>query len=916
MDNPIILQLLYNAELLILLNVLMQLYTFLERKHRLITKVLMGVVFGLVGVLLMVFPMQFSPGIIFDSRSILLSLVGYFVGFIPVLIASIITISYRFYLGGSGALMGILVIICSAAVGYAWRWIKVEPAHHRGWIYFYLLGLVVHIGEIFCMFALPSDIIWSTIINIGLPVLVVYPVVTMIIARLMMVPIIIIEQKDAIHQSENKFRKIFEEAPIGIGYVDFQGKFIEFNQKYHQMLGYDAEEFAKLTYQAITFSEDLAEEEKLIMQLRQGEIINFSIDKRYIKKDGSYLWAHLTASVIELSPNIPPMIMGIVADISQRKQDEILLIEKEARISAITESAQDGIVVIDNEGNIVFWNPSAYRIFGFTNEEAIGKNLHQLIVPEKYHAQHKMGFEKFKLTGLGSAVGKTLDFVAMTKSNQQIRVQLSMSALLINQQWHAVGIIRDVTQQQEIVRQLEVSEEKFRTLYRTMDQGMVIINIADDDLMNAIIVDCNYAFEQIVELPHQRIVNLYLHQVEKSIADLLIPIFNNVLENHQPVYSEIYVNYLNKTLAMHTYEPKDKQLAVIIRDISEQKKAQGEIIYLSYHDYLTGLYNRRFFEEELKRLDTQRNLPFTVVFGDVNGLKLINDSFGHEMGDKLLIKVAEILKATFRADDIIARLGGDEFVVILPKTSKQEAHLIIERVRVQLKKETIGNLELSVAFGYDVKTDVQQSIQSLLRNAENNMYQNKLYDGQSTRHNTIELIMKALFEKNQRELFHSNRVSEYCGLLAKALSMNNEDIQRLKLTGLMHDIGKIGIDEEILNSNQKLTAAEWQEIFKHPDIGHRILSSSNDFVGIAQDVLQHHERWDGQGYPKGLIGEEISLNARIIAIADTFDALTSDRAYRKAFNVEDAIKEMKQCSGTQFDPDLLDVFIKLITMQQ
>jgi len=298
--------------------------------------------------------------------------------------------------------------------------------------------------------------------------------------------------------------------------------------------------------------------------------------------------------------------------------------------------------------------------------------------------------------------------------------------------------------------------------------------------------------------------------------------------------------------------------------------------------------------------------------GDVNGLKLVNDSFGHSVGDDLLVKVSQALRKASRVDDIIARHGGDEFILILPKTDVEEATKIINRFKYYLSLEKSSTIDISVSFGTQTKQSIDESIQLIIKKTEDDMYTHKVYESSSMRSKTIDLIMKTLFEKNSREMLHSTRVSEVCGALAKKARFNKEEIKKIKLTGLMHDIGKIGINERILNSTGKLDVDELKEIRKHSEIGSRILGASGEFVEIAEVVLQHHERWDGLGYPRGLKGEEISLNARIIAIADTYDAMVSERAYRHSYTKKQAIEEINRCSGTQFDPYLVKLFTEMM----
>jgi diguanylate cyclase (GGDEF)-like protein/PAS domain S-box-containing protein/putative nucleotidyltransferase with HDIG domain len=340
------------------------------------------------------------------------------------------------------------------------------------------------------------------------------------------------------------------------------------------------------------------------------------------------------------------------------------------------------------------------------------------------------------------------------------------------------------------------------------------------------------------------------------------------------------------------------------KDITEEKEIEKELVFISYHDKLTGLYNRRFFEEELKRLDTKRNIPISIVMADVNGLKIINDSFGHVIGDELLKKAADSITKGCRSDDIIARIGGDEFVILLPKTDFSIASKIVDRIKAIATKEKISNIELSISFGIETKTIPDQSIDEILALSENQMYKNKLYERSSMRSKTIEMIMNTLYEKSSRELQHSKRVSDICEKIAIKMKLKDDDINKIRTAGLVHDIGKIGIDEKILNKPGFLDEDEFKEIKKHPEIGWRILNTSNEFTELAQYLLEHHERWDGSGYPRGIKGEDISLNARIITIADAYDAMTSDRSYKKAMSKTEAIEEIKKCAGSHFDPQI------------
>jgi len=371
-------------------------------------------------------------------------------------------------------------------------------------------------------------------------------------------------------------------------------------------------------------------------------------------------------------------------------------------------------------------------------------------------------------------------------------------------------------------------------------------------------------------------------------------------------FQEREIQLMEKIAAGITYglEHLDKEM--------KRKQAEERNLYLSYHDSLTGLYNRRFYEEEIKRLDTERNLPISIIIGDVNGLKLVNDAFGHDKGDELLQKAAASILSACRTDDIVARWGGDEFLLLLPKTKTEEAENIVNRIKELYSNEQVNALSVSISFGWDTKRKTDEDILKVLKNAEDYMYKHKIIENQGMRGNTINTIISTLHEKNPREEQHSRRVSEICQNIGREIGFSEIEVGKLKVVGLLHDIGKIAIEEGILNKPGKLTEHERDEIKRHPDIGYRILSSSYDMLELANCILAHHERWDGAGYPKGLKGEAIPMVARIIALADSYDAMTSERPYRKALSEEVVIDEIRNNAGTQFDPEIARIFIEKV----
>ncbi len=344
----------------------------------------------------------------------------------------------------------------------------------------------------------------------------------------------------------------------------------------------------------------------------------------------------------------------------------------------------------------------------------------------------------------------------------------------------------------------------------------------------------------------------------------------------------------------------------------KEKNLRKKIKYLSYHDYLTGIYNRYFFEEELKRLNSERLYPISIIVADIDGFKLINDTFGNKKGDEILKKTAKILKTCFRKEDIVARWGGDEFIILLPSTTKVVATRIIGRIHESFKKELHQEFITSISTGIAIKESANQNIYELIKIAEANMYRHKLIEKQSLHSSIIISLEKALEERNYETEQHTTRMRQLALKLGKKLNFQDNQLDELSLISSLHDIGKISITDNIILKPSKLTKKEYEIMKTHSEIGFKIANSTPELIPIAKSILTHHERWDGRGYPMGLKGEKIPLIARIISIIDAYDAMTNNRPYRKAHSKEYAIKELLRCAGKQFDPVLVDKFIGII----
>ena len=348
-------------------------------------------------------------------------------------------------------------------------------------------------------------------------------------------------------------------------------------------------------------------------------------------------------------------------------------------------------------------------------------------------------------------------------------------------------------------------------------------------------------------------------------------------------------------------------------DITKRKLAEQQILYASTHDALTDLYNRVEFERVISSMPLEGNLPLSVVFSDMNRLKIINEAFGREEGNRILKQVAVILQETFPDCSFLFRVGGDEFALLLPGYTARECE-----PRLEVASEEVSRLRVmdavapSISFGLYVVEDAPFDLNEAVQLAEKHLATQKLLDSPQMQGKAVYAIINTLHEKNKREEAHSRRVSELSEQLGRAFGLSERLCTELRLVGLLHDIGKIAIAENILNKDGKLSPLEWEEMKRHAEIGFRILSSVEDMQALAPYVLAHHERYDGTGYPKAIRGTTIPLQSRMIAIVDAYDAMTSERTYRKAVSTLEAAKEIKRCAGFQFDPELAKLFIEQV----
>lgn len=393
----------------------------------------------------------------------------------------------------------------------------------------------------------------------------------------------------------------------------------------------------------------------------------------------------------------------------------------------------------------------------------------------------------------------------------------------------------------------------------------------------------------------------------------------HIIENKTPIHNEIVYKdkdgefTYREVIKIPLLDKYGNVKGVVGRslDITERKKYQDKLEYLSYTDILTGAKNRTYFEEVEKRYSEEGKLPLGVIMGDANGLKLVNDTFGHRQGDKLLIDITEVLKNVSKNVGEVFRIGGDEFVILVPEASLKQCEELILEIEEKCNQYKNDLFNISISLGAAVKYDAKKDIYEVIKEAEDKVYRNKLLQKSSIKGSILTSLKIGLGVNSGETEQHNERVVIRAIKVGEKLGLSMSELDELKIASGLHDIGKIGISDDILSKSTSLTDEEYEIIKTHTEKGYRIIKASSELKSVAKSVLYHHERWDGNGYPMGLKGEEIPLLARIISVCDTFDVMISGRVYKSAMSKKFALEELKRCAGTQFDHKVVDIFIDL-----
>ena len=704
-----------------------------------------------------------------------------------------------------------------------------------------------------------------------------------------------------LHESMELYHTLVEISPEAIALLDMSGMIIMVNEQAIDLYGAGGADalIGKSAFDILA-SEDRQRAMGNLQRTLSADLRD--IEYTVVRPDGKQIMVEINSSVIRNSSDDPIAFMTVLRDITQRKQ-----IEEELRYTSEFRS-----VVTALSAQLVNINSS--------------------------------GFDR----GLNDALSKIGDFAKVERA--YIFLFNDKSKKMSNShEWCALGVAPQKTRRQNIpIGNYPWVTNKIKT--------KKLVHVPDVSLLpeQAGSEKEEWAIEGIVSL--MNVPMLYQGKVIGFLG------FDAVSEKKN--WPEDIQNLLKVVADMFASVIKRRQMDRDIKSLNKELlKINMKLKQLALRDALTNLYNHRYFEEaiEAEFIRAKRHsLPLSLIMLDVDYFKSINDVYGHQFGDLVLKQFAQQLTQMVRKYDTVIRYGGEEFIIITPGAGREIVLVLAQRLLEIIKLYNFGNkkhsvkLKLSVAVACFPDDKIHKpsdfiKVAEYILNKVKETGGDRVYSwadivkkgslpkadidtgadvqalqeklGKLTKRanqslaEAIFAFAKTIDIKDHYTGEHVEKTVHYAIEIAKAKNLPKDEIERIRQASILHDLGKIGISEKILYKKSKLTPKEYEQIKKHPQIGADILRPIHFFQAIIPLMLHHHERWDGKGYPYGLKGEEIPLGARIIALADTYEALTSNRRYRKACSKKQAIKIIRDVSGSQFDPDLVDILLRLLELE-
>ena len=615
-------------------------------------------------------------------------------------------------------------------------------------------------------------------------------------------------------------------------------------------------------------------------------------------------------------------VVGVCQDITRRYLAEQALRESEMSLSVLLSNLP-GVAyrsLNDKDWTMVFLSQGCLELTGYTPEELIHgeTTYYDLILPEdreKVYAQWE------------------IDVSAGMRSNDEYRIRTKSGEI----KWiweqsipipaaegpspYSEGFIQDISKTKKAEAALKASEEQFKAIFEEAPMGIGIFNNHTGKALQL-----NPKFGEILKRDVDELIgtdwSIYSHpqDIQENKEQLKRMIAGETAGfslDKRMIRGDGSTIWVNMVITPYHLDTGESCHLCMMSDITFSKIKEQEIEYLSYHDSLTGLYNRRLFEEEMRRISISRKLPVSIIMGDVNGLKLINDSFGHKAGDRLLQEAALLLRENCREEDFVARIGGDEFVIILEGADQQLTEQICNRIlksfRAYSSRKDKRTFYLSISLGSATKTSHDQSMDLLMKEADEKQYQKKHQMKKRVRQEMLAAIKSELEQNTGMTPEAREELNQIVSEMGTMLHLSAARRNNLRMLLEICEIGRLTLPISLRNKPVwEMSPEEYQKYVKHSETGYRIVSGAPETKKIAQDLMAHHENWDGTGYPRGLKGREIPLLARIARVVDFYQEATQGQIPTEKKELQELINGMKAAEGTLLDPEIAEIFSRVL----
>jgi PAS domain S-box-containing protein len=554
---------------------------------------------------------------------------------------------------------------------------------------------------------------------------------------------------------------------------------------------------------------------------------------------------------------------------------------------SLTDLAQDAVLMMDPTGCISLWNQAAERIFAYTSKEAIGQDLHQLLAPKSYRKAYRAAFSKFKKTGQGAVLDKTVELQACRKNGEEFPIELSLAAIHREDGWHALGIIRDITERKQADETLRESEERYRVLFEGSTHGILITDIGTGRFVDANLSICRMLGYSKPELLQLGIADIH----PKELRDHVMSEINSQVQGGQPVSGAIpclrkdnTVFYAEITGTSTIFHGR-KYAVGFFMDITDRKRTEEAL---------------RNTERRLHTL--VQAIPDLIWLKDKDGIYLsCNTMFERFLGVK--------------QTDIIGKTDYD-FV------DRELADSFREHDRKAMAAGKITSNEEWITFADDGHRAFLDTIKTPMYDTQGTLIGVLGIGRDITNRRSVERIRKALGATVQaiaviveaRDPYtagHQRRVADLARSIATEMNLPDDQIDGIRMAATIHDLGKISVPAEILSKPTKLKKMEFDLIKEHSQSGYDILKDIDFPWPVAMIVLEHHERMDGSGYPRNMKGDEILMEARIVAVADVVEAMASHRPYRPGLGIDAALEEIEKNRGIFYDNTVANACLRL-----